>query len=267
MKPDPEYTDAWLDKLDAIAAGESVPSAQDDELLDVAARLTKELAPLREMDRTAELHRQHLSFQLRARQTVGADTLRPAPMYRPAKHRPRLSVLAAALLLIVLAVGMMSRGELGALWGNVMQLWHTSTSLDQVKGIDIASLERPHAGLKPLPLLPAVLPNDTEASAYGVITDSANPNVLNTFVADYQIAGQQVWLYEQPSDIPFSSSTARTVLIGTLEGQWFQDDVGNNALQWYQHNMVCQITSRLPVNRLVALASTFQPIRSWDLLI
>jgi hypothetical protein len=46
----------------------------------------------------------------------------------------------------------------------------------------------------------------------------------------------------------------------------FQDESGNNALQWYQHGMECQITSQMPVARLVALASTFQPLKSWELL-
>ena len=153
------------------------------------------------------------------------------------------------------------------MWGRAAQVWHASTSLDQVKGLSVASLSRPHAGLKPLPLLPAVLPADTQASAYGVITDQSDPNLLTTFVADYHIGGQDVLLYEQPSDLPFSSSAAKMVHIGTIEGQLFQDDAGNNALQWYQHGMVCQITSKLPVKRLVALASGFQPIKNWDLIL
>ncbi len=45
------------------------------------------------------------------------------------------------------------------------------------------------------------------------------------------------------------------------------DDAGNHALQWYQHGMMCQITSKLPAQNLLLLASTFAPIKSWDLLL
>ena len=37
------------------------------------------------------------------------------------------------------------------------------------------------------------------------------------------------------------------------------DDAGNHALQWYQHGMMCQITSKLPARNLLLLASTFAP--------
>lgn len=131
----------------------------------------------------------------------------------------------------------------------------------------MASLSRPHAGLRPLPLLPAVLPSDTQASNYGVITATSDPNVLTTFVADYHIAGQDVLLYEQPSDEIPLSSIAQKVQIGSIEGQLFQDSAGNNALQWYQHDMMCQLTSKLVTQRLLVLASTFQPMKNWDVLL
>jgi hypothetical protein len=251
-------TEAWLDKLDAIAAGDNVPSASDDELLQLAARLVTALAPLQEMRRAAERRHQRLPAHLRAR-------------YASARRRPvqrlRLAVLVATLLVVALIVGMLSKGGLEAIWGGATQAWHASTSFDQISVVSMATLARPHAGLKPLPLLPAALPGDTQGAAYGVITDQANPNVLVTFVADYRIAGQDVLLYEQPSYGPFSSSIAKPVRIGTMEGQLFRDGAGNNALQWYQHGMVCQITSKLAVQRLLALASLFQPIKSWDLLL
>jgi hypothetical protein len=100
-----------------------------------------------------------------------------------------------------------------------------------------------------------------------VITDASNPNVLVTFVADYHVRGQDVLLYEQPSAVAFPAVNARTVQIGAIEGQLFQDDTGTSALQWYQHGIICQITSKLPVERLVTLASTFQQIKSWDLIL
>jgi hypothetical protein len=259
MRDHDRYSDAWLDRLDAIVAGDNVPSATDDELHQLATRLVTALEPLREMRRAAEIHHQRLPTHLRVKYAKVA--------HKRVHRLSRLSLLVATLLLFVLVIGIVSTGGLAAIRGSAAQVWHTSTSLDQIKGISVASLSRPHAGLKPLPLLPAVLPSDTQAAAYGVITDQADPNVLNTFVADYRIGGQDVLLYEQPSYGPFSSSIAKTVRIGTLEGQLFEDDAGTNALQWYQHGMVCQITSKLPVERLVALAGVLQPIKSWDLIL
>lgn len=259
MHNDDEYTEAWLGRLDSIIAGEDVPSASDDELLHLAGNLVKALEPFQEMRRAAGIGDQRLPSHLRV---MHAKVTR-----KSVKRLSLSSLLVATLLLLVLAVGIVSTGGLTTLWAGATQVWHASTSLDQINGISVASLSRPHAGLKPLPLLPAVLPSDTQGSSYGVITDASNPNLLITFVADYRIAGQDVFLYEQPSGVPFTSSTAKTVRIGALEGQWFQDDTGTNALQWYQHGMVCQVTSKLPVERLVELASIVQPIKNWDLLL
>ncbi len=259
MKYDPDHsTDEWLDRLDAIVAGKHPLSTDDDELLHVASRLSQALAPLRELDAVDAIRRQRLLSRLHNRQT----TLTHEPVQRVSG----ISLLIASLLLSVLIIGMLNTGGLAAMWSNVAQIWHASTSLDQLQGVSVASLARPHAGLKPLPLLPSVLPNDTQATNYGVITDSTNPDLLTTFVADYHIAGQEVLLYEQPSYGPFASSTAQNVSIGPIAGQLFQDESGNNALQWYQYGMECQITSKMPVERLVALASTFQPLKSWELL-
>lgn len=55
--------------------------------------------------------------------------------------------------------------------------------------------------------------------------------------------------------------------INGISGQLFQGEAGDNALQWYQHGMLCQVTSKVPVYRLVALAGGFEPIKSWDLLL
>nr|MBA2286709.1 hypothetical protein [Ktedonobacteraceae bacterium] len=256
MKQDDDRsTDEWLRRLDAIAAGERAPTANDDELLHLAARLVTALDPLQEIGRAAEIRNRRSLARLR--------TTRVLWSHAPAHSLPSRPVFYVAfLLLVVLGAGIMSAGGATTVWGSITQLWHASTSLDQINGLSVASLSRPHAGLLPLPLLPAVLPGDTQASTYGVVTDTSHPNVLVSFVADYHIAGQEVLLYEQPSDLPFSASAARTIRIDTMQGQLFQDDAGNNALQWYQRGMQCQITSKLPVARLVALARLFRPIKS-----
>lgn len=269
MKPDHraqnEYSDEWLTALDSIASGNKAPSPHDDELLQVAERLYTELAPLRDRAQAASMH--HLRQQYAPSPVHSMEAHSPRLVRKPNHRFPHSSLLLAPLLLLVIALSIVQVGGLMPLWSGVTNAWHTSTSLDQLQGISVASLPRPHKGIEPLPLLPATLPGDTQASTYGVITDTANPNLLITFVADYHIAGQDVLLYEQPSDIPFSTSSAKTVAIGGLEGHLFQDDSGTSALQWYDHGMACQLTSKLPVARLVELASGFQPLKSWELIL
>jgi hypothetical protein len=242
-------TPDWLDDLDAIIAGHESPAASEDELLQLAQQLTERLTPLRRMDRAAEQRRQHLLGRLHATQSK-----------QPA--RARSALLVALLLMAVLASGTVGAGTL---WSAASHVWNAATSLQQVQGISIAHLARPRPGLHPLPLLPVALPRDTDGAAYGVIADAHDPNLLKVFVADYRIAGRDVSLYEQPSSFPLTSLAAHMVRIGALEGQVFQDEAGNHALQWYQDGMECQLTSTLPVDRLVALASVFQPIKEWEL--
>ena len=63
------------------------------------------------------------------------------------------------------------------------------------------------------------------------------------------------------------SPVAQKVWVGPIQGQLFQDDTGNNALQWYQQGMMCQLTSKLVPQRLLRLASTFQPMKNWDVIL
>lgn len=258
MKSEEEQpTQAWLDEVDAIIAGHDSPAANEDELLQLAKRLKTDLTPLRTMNRAAEQRRLRLLGRLRATQTLAA---------RKRLVHARSALLLALLLMVVLASGTLGAGALAGMWGAATQVWNAATSLQQVQGVSIAQLERTHPGLHPLPLLPTALPRDTQGAAYGVVTDAHDPNLLKGFVADYQIAGQDVSLYEQPFSLPLTSSAAQMVPIGALEGQVFQDDAGNHALQWYQDGMECQLTSTLSVERLVTLASLFRPIKNWDLL-
>jgi hypothetical protein len=247
-------TQAWLDELDAIIAGHDSPAARDDELLQLAQRLASGLKPLQGMDEAAEQRRQRLLRRLRAR---------PAQAARRRVYRLRFAPLVAVMLAVILISGMFGAGRL---WGAAGQVWNAATSLNQLQGVSVASLSRPHAGLHPLPLLPTALPAGTQSAAYGVITDDHDRNLLKVFVADYRVAGQDVSLYEQPSSFFFIAPSAHTVAIGDLEGQVFEDNAGTHALQWYQDEIICQLTSTLPVEQLVALARLFQPIKNWDLI-
>jgi hypothetical protein len=250
--------DDWLDNLDVIIAGKASLPEEDKDLLHVAVRLASALAPLRAIAQrdTSDYPRKHPYMQAEHRRVRWPKGI----------ALKRMWLLAALLALLVCLTGIVSISGKATLWNRAMQAWHTSTSLDQINGVSIASLAPPHAGLKPLPLLPVVLPPNTQATAYGVLTDASNPNIMTTFVADYRINRRDVQLYEQPSDAQFLSPSGQMVQIGALQGQLFQDEAGNHALQWYQHDMMCQLTSKLPVSQLVDLASVFQPIKSWDLL-
>lgn len=253
------YDGDWLDSLDSLIAGDALPPDEDADLLPVATRLASALAPLRETARTGATHGYHANSQTPFGQIRRKRRTR-LHLSSPAK------LLATALLLLLCLVGVISVKGGATFWHGAHEALQHVTSLDQINGISIASLSPPHADLKPLPLLPALLPANTQALAYGVLTDASNPNRMTTFVADYHINGQDVQLFEQPSDVTFLSMTAQTVQIGALQGQLFQDGTGDHALQWYQNNMLCQLTSKLPVALLVQLASDFRPIGSWDLL-
>ena len=258
--PTDRSSDDWPDNLDAIIAADELSPQERQELLHVAERLTTALAPLRAMAHSQASDNSHQHLYMR-RPSARHWIRRPTSL-----ALPRTGLLVAAIVLLI-CIAVIGRAPGAAtLWRGASQAVHTSTSLDQINGISIASLARPHAGLKPLPLLPTVLPANTQATTYGVLTDASDPDVMTTFVADYRINGQDVQLYEQPSDMQFLSTTAQTVQVGTRQGQLFQDTAGNHALQWYQNAMMCQLTGKLPVAQLIQIASVFQPIKSWDLI-
>jgi hypothetical protein len=251
-------TQAWLDHLDRLLAGQEHPAVSEDELLLLAQQLHTAMTPLRTLHQAEEHQRQHLLGRLHSRHALEVQT-RPAALTRRV-------LLVALVLLVVLTGGALGTRAWGSLWSAAGQTWNAATSLQQVQGVSLTQLERAYPGLHPLPLLPTTLPGDTENAVYGVLTDARDVELLKGFVADYRIAGQEVALFEQPSSVPLTSAAAQPVLIGTLHGQVFQDATGDHALQWYQDRMECQLTSRLSVERLVALARLFQPITTWDVL-
>ncbi|HEY7123667.1 MAG TPA: hypothetical protein VH540_06910 [Ktedonobacterales bacterium] len=260
MNPEEEPPSGeWLDRLERALAGENAPEGEQDEVLELAAQLGGALAPLRTLDETAQQHRLRLLRRFQGRPT-------PLPP-RQRLPRPRLLLLLATFLLVALSIGVLGLAGLGGLRQAATTALRDSTSLTQINGLSVTGLSRPHAGIHPYPLLPATLPADTHASAYGVITSPSDPNLLSAFVADYRISGQDVLVYEQPSDLLFPSASAQPVQIGTQPGQIFQDAAGTRALQWVQSGMLCQLTSKLSVERLTALALLFEPIQSWDVIL
>lgn len=86
--------DTWQEKLDKIIAGEKVQFTSDDELLDVAKRLRKALAPLHHMDNAALQRRQQLLARLHARHQT-------YPSVYPFSRSLLLIVAVLALVLIM----------------------------------------------------------------------------------------------------------------------------------------------------------------------
>ena len=259
-KHDDREKSDWLDHLDTILAGEMLPPEEDRELLPVAIRLATGLAFLQKKARTTIPRQPRSLFWYHRRSGERFST-------RSSHLRPGIRLAALVIWLAIGLIGSASTVGIVHLWQGAQQVIQTSTSLEQINGISVTALSPPHAGLKPLPLLPSTLPTNIQAAFYGAITDPANPKIMTAFVADYRRGGQDVQLFEQISDGVLLSTTAQHMQIGTQQGLVFQDDAGNHAVQWEQAGMLCQLTSKLPVALLLQLASVFQPITSWEVIL
>jgi uncharacterized membrane protein YgdD (TMEM256/DUF423 family) len=254
--------EAWFAKLDAIVTGRETPAQENDDLLYMAAKLTDVLSPLSNLDTPGERDRQHPTHMNRQwqQQTMVPVSRRKRPALRAA--------LTVATLLLVLfgVVGACpsSTQASAATRSTGRQIWQAATSFEQVDASSIALLAVKKAGVRPL--LPAVVPADTQAVEFGIVTDETSAQTFAAFVADYRITGQDVSVYEQAANLVVASSAAQNVTIGIFEGHLFQDDAGNSILQWYQDGMTCQIASTLPAHELLALARQFHPITRWALI-
>jgi hypothetical protein len=144
-------------------------------------------------------------------------------------------------------------------------IWQTATSFEQIDASSLALLAAKRARARPL--LPVAVPANTQAVEFGIVTEDTSPQAFRAFVADYRIAGQDVSIYEEATNLVVPSSAAQNITVDESEGHLFQDDTGNSILQWYQDGMTCQIASTLPIDILLALARQFQPIVRWELLV
>ncbi|BCL77853.1 hypothetical protein ccbrp13_03180 [Ktedonobacteria bacterium brp13] len=253
------YNAAWFEKLDAIVTGESTPTAEDDELLHLAAKLSDALTPLShsttasEQDLRAAYTHQHIyngiPGQPRRKSWLYGITTLVAVLF------VFFTMVAACPASPQISVATLNAGK---------QLWQDATSFEQIDASSVALLSVKNAGVRPL--LPQKLPVGTQAIEFGIITDTANAQMLIAFAADYRIAGQDISIYEQPANLVFPSSVARHIAIGTNQGQLFQNNAGNSVIQWYQDGMTCQIASVLPLNELLAIAHQFHTLTNWDLI-
>lgn len=253
-----DYNETWFSKLDAIVMGRETPSQEDDDLLHVAAKLSHALSPLNKSS-TQGVQNPHLISTKSLQQYTNM----------PVRSKKRLLLTAAMLLFVLFGIvrACPSSIQVSASTQNVgRQIWQAATSFEQIDASSVAFLAVKRAGV--LPLLPVVVPVDTQSVEFGIITDTTNAQDFVAFVANYRIAEQNVSVYEQAANlIGVTSTAAKSIMIDTRKGNLFQDNAGNSILQWYQNGMTCQVASTLPVNELVTLTRQFHPITQWEFII
>lgn len=267
---------SWMDTLDAIVIdGNSPPESRfaereddDQELLHLAGRLSATLAPLRELNAADRAQKQRLKAQLKGQL---AQNARRRWWYR------KLTAAAAILMFLLLGPGVLLEINLSNHWnrgGGIGvnepgKLLATGTPTTSPTTFVINPSRPPtpkshvstpsHARVKVL-LPPGDSPNTVEVDTPFTLLING---VLNKYFAHYLVAGQNVFLYEDPGSPPKSPTAfngLHLVSIGTLKGWLDQDTVGRNILNWFQEGFYCQITSTLPVLQLADFASGFQVV-------
>jgi hypothetical protein len=269
---------SWMDKLDAIAIdGNTYPietssarSEDDDdqELLRLAERLSLTLAPLRELHASDRAQKQRLKVRLKA---TLAQNVRKRWWFRT------LTFAAAILMFLLLGPGVLLEisfanhsnrgGGIGVSDPAQQIVTGTPTTSPHTFILNPTrppapkphSIPVPHMGIKVL-LPPVNTPDAVEVDSPFSLLQGG---VLNKYFAHYMVAGQDVYLYEDPGTPPTSPNAfngLNLVSIGHIKGWLNQDTSGNNILNWFQDGFYCQITSPLPISQLADFASHFQLI-------
>ncbi len=257
-----KYDEAWFEKLDAIVTGREVPTPEDDDLLQVAAKLANALSPLNQSN-TSDVQN---AYSTQANSPVQHYTIAPARSRKRSLLQTLLTVAAVLFVLFGIVGTCPTNTQVVVATRDVGQhFWQAATSFEQIDVSSLALLIVKKVGVRPL--LPATVPAETQSVEFGIIMDDTNPPTFRAFTSDYRITGQDVSIYEQATNLVVPSSAAQIVSVGTYEGHLFQDDAGNRILQWYQDGMTCQIASMLPAHELLALARQFHPITRWELIV
>jgi len=269
---------SWMDALDAIAIDHnryplesgSSGSRDDDEqdLLRLAERLSFTLAPLRELHASDRAQKQRLKVQLKAKL---AHNARKRWWYRS------MLFAAAILMFLLLGPGVMLEISFANHWNKGGGLGVNDPGQVLATGTPTSSphtyviyptrpptpkshaTPAPHNGVKVL-LPPQNLPDAVEVDVPFTL---AQGGVLDKYFAHYIVAGQDVFLFEDPGMPPKSPDAfngLHLVSIGNIKGWLNQDTYGNNILNWFQDGFYCQITSPLPISQLADFASQFQVV-------
>lgn len=244
----------WMERLDAIAAGEERPSPDDDELLHVAGQLSAALTPLRRLDSAAEVRRRQIGSRLRARHAVQLLKVWGA----------RSLVLAVALLIfLLLGPGLIFIVNLDS----VSHHGAPSASASHVAAANQAAtgraITRTQTSTQRIELIRAV----SSLPAHEYLIDSGLDSLNGAFFryyAQYRITGQgalDIFLYEQPAALfsfPLPSRGVQPIAVRSLSGVSFRNDSGFFTIRWREDGLTCQLASLLPTGTLLAFADQFQ---------
>lgn len=250
-KPD-EINDAWLDRLDEIVGGMDTPSSDDDELLQIAGRLTVALAPYRELDVQARVHRQRLGMQLRAQLSHSASLKKW--VFRP------LIVAAAILIFVVLGPGIVFEFNPTGIQNDHLnkntQGWEM-TDLPSTNTYNIALPAEIH-GL--LLLLPTKLAPNTYLIALNTSTYGSH-----SAIKAYLVYEPDALIYETPSSpLPpavYANSAYQIMHIGATTAFLSRTRDGQNRLEWYQAGLLCDLVGRQSPAQLVTMVEALQAVR------
>lgn len=242
----------WMERLDAIASGEELPSPDDDDLLHVAGQLSAALTPLRRLDSTAEARRQHVGAQLRMRRA--AQTLKVWGM--------RSLVLAVALLLfLLLGPGLIFMVHLD----NAPHHGGLPASASRIAAANRAATRRAIAPTLRIDLIRAVSPLPAHEYLIDSGLDSLN-GAFFRYYAQYRITGQgalDIFLYEQPASLfafPLPATGMQPITVRGLSAVSFRNDTGFSTIRWTENGLTCQLASLLPSGTLVTFADQFQMV-------
>ncbi len=252
-----DVEDVWLDKLDAIAAGDEQPSPGDDELLHIAGRLTAALAPLGELDAGARAHKQRLGSQLRLQLAASKKT-------RLVKRWAFRSIMVAVALLVFMVLG---PGLLFQIAPGASQNDHTNGAQTQ-QGWQMLTLHSTSAYTIATPAnltrgIALLLPTEIAPDGY-LVAISIDNYGNNVKIASYLVYEQDAIFYETPSR-PFppdayAISVYQTVSIGKTRGFLYQEPGGTNRLEWYQAGLLCDLVSKLPAGQLIMMADELHSV-------
>lgn len=249
--------DKWLDRLDDIATGMEEPSAEDDELLQLAGRLTAAFTPLRELDAPARAYRHRLAVQLRdqlASLPHGAQTWKKW-LLRP------LVAAAAVLLFLLLGPGLifelnLAESTTGAHHNMATQSWQAA-NLPSDYSFAIA----PH---KDIPRgLTLLLPLNMPSNAY-LVSINTGKYGSNAPITTYLVYTLNAHLYESPvQPLPgdsYLNSDYTSIQIGALNGVLMHTSDGENRIEWYEQGLLCDLVSNLPVAAMLSMIQNLRPV-------
>jgi len=253
-KPDEvkDVEDDWLDRLDEIVEGMETTAPDDDELLQIAGRLTVALAPYRELDAPARAHRQRLGMQLRTQLAHPASLKKW--LFRP------LMVAAAILIFVVLGPGIVFEFTPVGIQNNHLnknvQGWEM-TDLPSTNTYNIAAPINLHGLL-------LLIPTHIASNGYLIAMNRSVYGSGNVMRA-YLVYEQDAIIYETPSPpLPpavYTNSGYQLVHIGAIPGFLSHTRDGQNRLEWYQAGLLCDLVGKQSPEELVAMVEALEAVR------